>query len=69
MSNIDNETLPKCPVCKTKMKSTHAIYSKKLASYYVTEYNCESCGMACTVDEHGIIEYVDRNGKKLYGGK
>ena len=69
MCSIDNETNPKCPKCDTAMKPIKKRYSKTLGKYYFSEFNCENCGRGCAVDEQGIIEYFDRDGKKLYGGK
>ena len=68
MHNLDNDNSPKCPCCKTLMKPINKKYSKSITGYYVSEYNCENCGAACTEDE-GVREYFDRDGKKLYGGK
>ena len=67
--NNGNDKFPKCPKCDTAMKPINKRYSKTLGKYYFSEFNCENCGLGCAVDEHGIIEYFDRDGKKLYGGK
>ena len=61
--------LLKSPKCKTVMKPIHKKYSRTLRKYYFSESDYENCGSVCVVDEEGKIEYVDRDGHKLYDGK
>ena len=67
--NNGNDTFPKCPKCESVMKPINKRYSKTFERYYSSEFNCEICGSGCAMDEEGIREYFDKDGKKLYGGK
>lgn len=58
-----------CPTCSEKMISIKKEYSQKRKIYLNKEYNCPQCGCSAVVDEDGVIQYFDKNGNFIFGGK
>jgi hypothetical protein len=66
-NGIDTNAV-KCCKCIERMTPINKRFQKDRGFYYTCEYNCPECGCARVVNENGVVQYFDKNGKFMFGG-